>query len=295
MGHSSTPTPGRPAAEPPASGPHTSWPVRPTLLHILHGADTARPLLLRRHRLATPPAARSRPAAWMLYLEPIHAPGCATLLGAAAVVRGAVPDACGPDGPDIGQGAAWLLHAACGRAASWRSHPALIVSVGLPRDSPCDALLVEQVAQALDCSGLPPARLEIGLDGAALERAGADTLLALSALRDLGVGLALDEVGGAPAPDRLRRLPLTCLRLQASVTACLDLSRDARRVVAASVAASRALDAVVVATGVRTGLQRDILAELGCQGAQGSLFGDPMPAARFGAALAPSATQAVAA
>ena len=80
---------------------------------------------------------------------------------------------------------------------------------------------------------------------------------------------------------RLRRLPLTNLRLDTSMVRHLEASRDARRAVADAVGVAHALDATVVATGVRTERERDILADLGCDAAQGALFGMTMPAYIF--------------
>lgn len=184
--------------------------------------------------------------------------------------------------PELG---AWALHTACTAAAAWPSE--LGVSVNVAAAQLAGGHLPDQLAAALECSGLAPERLTLEFGEAVLAETGLDTLLTLSALRDLGVGLAVDKFGHGPASvSLLRRLPLTTLKLDRillrDATACAaDLA-----ILRALTEAGHALGLCVVADGVETSEQRSLLVEIGCDAAQGYLFSAAMPereiAVRFG-------------
>ena len=189
--------------------------------------------------------------------------------------------------------AAWLLRAACLEAAAWPSlaggAPAVpAVSVNLPAGSLHDGSILRHLAAALEASALPPERLELELTESMLLAPDADVLLTLSAIRDLGVGLLVDDFGLALASlATLRHLPLTGLKLDRCLVR--DIARDAEdRAVARSITASaHALHVRVAAEGVETVAQRDALLSLGCDEAQGSLFSHPVTGAQLMALLAP--------
>jgi EAL domain-containing protein (putative c-di-GMP-specific phosphodiesterase class I) len=182
---------------------------------------------------------------------------------------------------------AWLVQAACETAQRWPDAAGqTIISLDTPAACLADASLLAHVADALEATGLTPERLEIEISEQALADGGTDTLLALSALCDLGVGIALDNFGSETASLlTLKHLPLTTVKLDRSLVR--DLPRDlaCRALVVAAVACAHTLEACVVAIGVETEAQRDLLAQLGCDYAQGALFGAPMTAEGFASAL----------
>lgn len=107
-----------------------------------------------------------------------------------------------------------------------------------------------------------------------LETCPDDNLLRLAALRDLGVGVALDGFGaGAASLTLLKRMPLTTLVFDASMLRDLALDREDRAMLQASIQVAHAFGLVTVATGIETEEQRSILAEMGCDAGQGPLFG----------------------
>ncbi len=238
----------------------------------IHGGGPGQPPPLLVHD-----AGRSRVAETMFWFRPVHWLDGGTVRGADLVLRPGHPG----NRTDAGNHASLLLHEA-GRQASLCETP-LTLGLSLPAGLACDAALVRHAQAALRIWAPEHATLEFLLSEPSVAQAGADVLLSLSALRDLGIGLAL-QCGGGDMP-RLHRLPLTCLRLPASVVHALPNSRPARLAVAQTVHLARCLDATVMAQGVQTEAQREILADLGCASAQGTLFGHPMPAVRFQAAL----------
>jgi EAL domain-containing protein (putative c-di-GMP-specific phosphodiesterase class I) len=157
---------------------------------------------------------------------------------------------------------AWSLHAACQAALTW---PSGAVSVSVPAAAARTGRLLTLVGDALYTTGLDPERLEIALIENAVCCDCADTLLSLSALRDLGVSVALDEFGRAGACLlKLRRLPLTAVKLDRSLTRDMLVDQAACAMIRAVIAYAHSLDVQVVAAGVETDLQRTTLQLAGC-------------------------------
>jgi EAL domain-containing protein (putative c-di-GMP-specific phosphodiesterase class I) len=190
----------------------------------------------------------------------------------------------------------WLLEAACHEAQRWVEVPqtgrrwiggtGLVISVDMPARSLREGRLPSEVHMALERSGLPPELLEIALPEYAVTDGSTEVLLGMSALRDLGVGLALDRFGSVSASLRLlQRLPLTAVKLDPGLTRDLVFDRGIRSTLGAAIGLAHALHTHVVATGVDEVAQRDILADMGCDDAQGTLFSAPMAAACFRTAL----------
>ncbi len=166
----------------------------------------------------------------------------------------------------------WMLAAACATAASWPE--ALSVRVNLTAGQFTEEGLLGQVAHALDISGLAPERLVLEMDESLLLRADADMLLALAALRDLGVGVVLDEFGtGFASLSALRALPLTGVKLDRSLVRGLPEVAEDAAIAYAVIATCRAIGLGVAADGVETEAQRSLLANWGCSEAQGPLLG----------------------
>jgi EAL domain-containing protein (putative c-di-GMP-specific phosphodiesterase class I) len=94
-----------------------------------------------------------------------------------------------------------------------------------------------------------------------------------------GIHLSIDDFGtGYSSLSYLRRLPATELKIDRSFVMDLDTSSDARAIVDAVVKLAHAIGLKVVAEGVETVQQRDILLQLGCDEFQGYLFARPMSA-----------------
>ncbi len=178
----------------------------------------------------------------------------------------------------------WVLATACAAAAGWPGES--IVSVNIARQQLDEQALPRQVAAALEASGLAPERLELELPEDMLGEIDSDGLLALSALRDIGVGLALDDFGaGLASLSMLRRLPLTGLKLDRSVVRHLPGSREDSAIAQATIQLAHMLGLTVTAEGIETEAQRSFLAAAGCDDGQGYLFSLPLPAERMASRL----------
>jgi EAL domain-containing protein (putative c-di-GMP-specific phosphodiesterase class I) len=174
----------------------------------------------------------------------------------------------------------WMLRAACREARRWRDAWTVSVKVSL-RQIDAGALL-GQLAAALEESGLAPERLELELAEAQFATLDSEGLLTLAALRDLGVGLLLDEFGaGQAALGLLRRLPLTAVKLGRALVRGLPEDREDAAIAGAVIAVARALGLAIVADGIEHEAQRGWLAASGAEAGQGPLFGDPLAAERL--------------
>ncbi len=197
--------------------------------------------------------------------------------------RGMVPPAAfiaaAEEGGQINRLGGWALHAACAEAALWERG---VVSVNVSARQLAGGVLLAQIADALELSGLPPERLEIELTESLLVEVDTDTLLTLSAIRDAGVGLALDDFGtGYASLSMLKRLPLTVMKLDRSLVRDLPAEREDATIVRAVIETGHALGLTVVAEGIETEAQRAFLSASGCDEGQGFLFAAPVPAERI--------------
>ena len=132
------------------------------------------------------------------------------------------------------------------------------------------------VADCLQSSGLPAARLRLEAQGArAAERAEDRAGERRGAARSLGVGLVLDDFG--TGYSSLRDLPVRAVKIDHSFVAALGSSPGDAAIVAAIVSLASALGIAAVAEGVESEEQAAQLIALGCPYGQGYLFGAPGP------------------
>ncbi len=182
-----------------------------------------------------------------------------------------------------------VLERACALAASWPAGPddhAPWVAVNVSPRQFADPRFPGQVAEALQRSGLEPSRLCLELTETAFVGDDAVAVSTLVGLKSLGVRLAIDDFGtGHASLDYVRRFAVAdMLKIDRSFVAGLeDPSGHDRAIVAAVVALGTALGFSVVAEGVETEGQRQVLLELGCELAQGYWFARPAPGDELGA------------
>ena len=181
---------------------------------------------------------------------------------------------------DIG---GWMLRGACVEAAAW---PAGTVSIAVSPHQLVGHALSRQIAEALDASCLEPERLELAFAEAVLSEVDTDTLLLLSAIRDLGIGIAVDDFGaGVASLVMLKRLPLTTMKLARTLLREVTTDWEDAAIVRAVIDTGHALGLRMVADGIDSDLQRAFLARSGCDEGQGSLFGHKLTAAALRASI----------
>ncbi len=176
----------------------------------------------------------------------------------------------------------WVLQTACRQAAAWEQEGKhLRLSVNLAARQLAEANLVERVRLVLEETGLDPRLLDLELTESALVAQGEAAAARLTALRALGVRISMDDFGtGYSSLAYLRRFPLDTLKVdRAFVMGLGGADRHARQngaVVRAIISMAHALELKVVAEGVETAAQREMLRHLGCDFMQGFLFSPPV-------------------
>ncbi len=138
--------------------------------------------------------------------------------------------------------------------------------------------LVEVVQRALVSSGLAAHRLELEITENLILENNDQILTMLRRLRQLGVCIALDDFGtGYSALSYLRKFPLDKIKIDRSFVTDIATRSDQVAIIQAVLSIARALGMTVTAEGVETIIQKDFLKALGCDNAQGYLFGKPVP------------------
>lgn len=182
----------------------------------------------------------------------------------------------------------WVLREATRHAAGWQHitprPPGLAVNVAVEQLR--HGALATRVKQALDDSGLEAGQLELDLDEAVLHEDSPRFAPTLGKLHALGIRLTIEGFGERPAIlPRLKRYPLSGVKLDPSLVLTLGKRDESEAVVEAVGAMARIFGLEVLARGVATRAQQSFLSALGCHLQQGPLFGPSLPAAEFLALL----------
>jgi diguanylate cyclase (GGDEF)-like protein/PAS domain S-box-containing protein len=179
----------------------------------------------------------------------------------------------------------WVLKKACLEAASWlRRYPAeppLYVGINISSKHFSQASFIGHVKDALEESAVDPQGITIELTESLAMNDAAATGQTMSQLRTLGVKLSIDDFGtGYSSLSYLRRFPVDTLKIDQSFVKTMDAENYA--IVKTIIGLARSLDLKVVAEGVETPNQHQLLALAGCGSAQGYLFAEAMPANSVG-------------
>jgi diguanylate cyclase (GGDEF)-like protein len=178
----------------------------------------------------------------------------------------------------IGQ---WVLRRAVTAAAHWyrADPPGPYVSVNVSAHQLRRPGFAEFVDRELSTAGLPPTSLMLELTESVLLREDDTAWAELAALRDTGVRLAIDDFGtGSSSLSYLVQTPIDVIKIDRSFVASLSSSRE-RAIVEGIVRLAETLGLAVVAEGIETPTDRDLLAEMGCPFGQGYLYSTPLSTA----------------
>lgn len=178
----------------------------------------------------------------------------------------------------------WVLRTACGQASRWGGSFRLAVNLS-PRQLP---RAEEIVLAALRETGLDPGRLELEITEQSLAEDLPAAAGVLRRLNMLGVRIALDDFGtGYSSLQYLARLPVHTLKIDRSFVAQMARAGKARAIVESVIRLAHRLSLCVVAEGVETRAQRDLLRRQGCDLAQGFLYARPLAEKDLHARFAP--------
>jgi diguanylate cyclase (GGDEF)-like protein/PAS domain S-box-containing protein len=171
----------------------------------------------------------------------------------------------------------WVIEKACIEAACWTKP--LRVAVNLSPAQFRGGELSGRIASILYRTGLPAERLEVELTETLLIEDTRQAVTTLRALKDMGISIALDDFGtGYSSLGYLRQFPFDRLKIDKSFVQAIGQEASALSLVQAILAMGRSLGMEVIAEGVETEQQLQILRDLQCGEIQGFLLGRPMPA-----------------
>ena len=231
---------------------------------------------------------------FVLHYQPIFDFGSQRVWGTEALVRWAHPER-GLLGPPefvplaeetglIIPVGSWALEEACRRTKEWQNslprNPLLGVIVNLSarqlRHPGCE----ETIREALSRSGLSPESLSLDVTETAFIDALEDNRLALERIQASGVRISIDDFGkGYSSLSYLKRLPADALKIDKSFLEGFGEDAEDTAIVRMVIEVGHTLGLRVVAEGVETWTQAVLLAETGCDMAQGYHFSEPLPPA----------------
>jgi EAL domain-containing protein (putative c-di-GMP-specific phosphodiesterase class I) len=179
---------------------------------------------------------------------------------------------------------AWVLETACREALAWPAY--LWVAVNVSPRQIANPGFAELVAQVLERTGLPAARLELEVTETVLIRDAEGAMEVLQQLKALGVRIVLDDFGtGYSSLSYLQRFPFDKVKIDKYFVQSLQESDNARAIVGAILAMCHQLDLHVTAEGVEeAGQLRELVAQH-CDQIQGFLLSRPLAAGAIRAYL----------
>jgi diguanylate cyclase (GGDEF)-like protein/PAS domain S-box-containing protein len=221
------------------------------------------------------------------------------IVGAEALVRWAHPDrgrlapghfiALAEETGMIVALGAWILRTACGQAAAWhRELPerSVYMTVNVSTRQLHDPEFPAVVADALAQSGLPGTKLVLEITESLLPEDGREMVAHLTALKRLGVRVAVDDFGsGYSALSRLQAYPVDILKIDRSFIDGLARDPSKGQLVQGIVNLGQSLHLEIVAEGIEEREQADQLRQMRSPLGQGFLFSRPIDPGQMGALL----------
>ncbi|WP_337015659.1 putative bifunctional diguanylate cyclase/phosphodiesterase [Leclercia sp. AS011] len=169
-----------------------------------------------------------------------------------------------------------VLEMACREAASWAIPAKISVNVSPVQLS--SKVFAEIVLSILKETGLEADRLELEVTESSLFTDNSTPLNTLNMLRDLGVRISIDDFGtGYSSLSRLSKLAFDKIKIDKSFVHSIAVQEDALTIIKLITGMAKSLNMKTVAEGVETQEQLESLQALGCDLAQGYLFGKPQP------------------
>jgi len=174
-----------------------------------------------------------------------------------------------------------LLPEACKQLLSWQqlfpSEPPLSLSVNISPKQFAQADLASQIGQLLQQSGMHPHCVDLEITETIAMADAEKSAGMLAGLKALGVGLDIDDFGtGYSSLSRLQSFRVDTLKIDRIFVSRMDSDRETHEIIRVIINLAHSLGLKVVAEGVETPAQLDLLRDLGCERAQGYLFSKPV-------------------
>jgi diguanylate cyclase (GGDEF)-like protein/PAS domain S-box-containing protein len=179
----------------------------------------------------------------------------------------------------------WALESACKQLAVWagdKKTASIKVAVNISAMQWRQPDFVEAVLTVVKRTGANPRNLQLELTESTLVENVEDMIAKMTALKSHGLSFSVDDFGtGYSSLAYLKRLPLDQLKIDRSFVRDLLVDASSASIAQAIISLSHALGLSVIAEGVESERQLEILADLGCHAYQGYLFSRPVPLPEF--------------
>lgn len=177
----------------------------------------------------------------------------------------------------------WVFERACKMLNVLAKHsPQLKLSINLSPRQVSDRHLLDFIKRTIADNNINPSSLELELTEGVLVDDYEKVQLLLDQVRALGMTVAIDDFGtGYSSLSYLQKLPIDHLKIDRSFVRDLESNEGDKAIVLAVIAMAHSLKLGVIAEGVETLQQRQILTDNQCQFAQGFLFSKPVPFDEF--------------
>ena len=178
----------------------------------------------------------------------------------------------------------WVIEEACQQSQEWAKQGGddLILSVNVSSRQFHHEGFMESVSACLERTQIDPTNLELELTEGILIRDLDQALDTLNRLRELGLRISIDDFGtGYSSLSYLKRLPIDVLKIDRSFVSDITINSDDAAISEAIISLGQTLNLHVIAEGVETGAQQELLADLGCDSLQGYHISPPLPVPEF--------------
>lgn len=181
----------------------------------------------------------------------------------------------------------WVIDQAVRQITAWRQCHGEVppIAINLSPRQFWRPSVSQRILETLAAANLPTSALEVEVTESLVLDPGGDGVDQLNRLRAAGIGIALDDFGtGYSSLSYLQRLPVGTLKIDRAFITGLSgeaTQGDSEPLVRAIIAMAHSLSLEVVAEGVETQAQWEILGGLGCDVVQGYLISRPLPASMF--------------
>lgn len=182
----------------------------------------------------------------------------------------------------IGQ---WVLETACAQLKVWQQDSStcdLTLSVNVSAKQFFQPDFVSQVKSLVLRYAINPMQLKLELTESLLLENIEETVNTMNVFKEIGIHFSLDDFGtGYSSLQYLKRLPLYQLKIDQSFVRDIPTDKSDKAIVRTIIAMARSMDLEVIAEGVETDEQLNLLINFGCKHFQGYYFGKPVPIELF--------------
>ena len=183
----------------------------------------------------------------------------------------------------------WVLETACAQIKAWAQNALtrdLVLAVNVSARQFHQVRFATEVQETVKHHAINPKRLKLELTEGILVENIEETLKTMNALSEIGVKISLDDFGtGYSSLQYLKLLPIEQLKIDQSFIRDICTDSNDKAIVRTIIAMAKSMGLNVIAEGVETEAQRELLFDEGCRHFQGYLFGRPIPVEQFEALL----------